>query len=46
MSSRDGFVERREDGDHVGHVQHFVVLTSEAVRVKSLDGNVQVQVMN
>ncbi len=39
----DGLVEREEDGDHVAHVQHPVVLASEAVSVERLHGHVQMQ---
>ena len=46
MSGSDGLVQRRQDRDHVGDVEDFVVLSSKAVGVESFDGHVQVQVVH
>ena len=46
VTGSDGLVQRRQDRDHVGDVEDFVVLAAEAVGVESLDGHVQVQVVN
>ena len=46
VTGSDGLVQRRQDRDHVGDVEDFVVLAAKAVGVESLDGHVQVQVVN
>ena len=45
-TDRDCLVEAAEDGHHVRHVQHPLVLASEAVSVKSLDRDVERQEVN
>ena len=43
---RDCLVEAAEDGHNVRHVKHPLVLTAEAVCVKSLDRDVERQEVN
>ena len=46
FTHRNGLVEAAEDGDHVAHVQHPLVLAAEAVRIECFDSNIQRQEVN
>ena len=46
FTHRNGLVEAAEDGDHVPHVEHPLVLAAEAVRVECFDSNIQRQEVN
>lgn len=46
MTHGDRFVQWRQDGDHVGDVQNFIILTSESVSVESFDGDVKIQILH